>query len=155
LIDDIGADSLPLSTMLNLLDVYPYQIPMKGKMDWARWEQVLITTNVPHTEWFHFILEEQKAALERRIHCIIEMTSCSPEGEDPTSWTYDIKKGSLLAKSPPPPPQVSEVQPLGSPDLFDEEDETARVLVTLSTDDSMDIMSQHEMEELYGTDIGL
>lgn len=55
-------------TALQLLDVYPMQVPVKGGFVWAEWERVFITANTNFTVGWD-------AALMRRVtlieHCVV------------------------------------------------------------------------------------
>lgn len=55
-------------TLLHLLDGYQTRIPIKGDFTWAKWNTVLITSNVKTVrDWYSTIDENLFPALERRI----------------------------------------------------------------------------------------
>lgn len=66
LIDDFYG-WLPYGFLLQILDVYPLRLEIKGGHTWANWNTVIITSNKPWSEWY---AREGQAALDRRIHCI-------------------------------------------------------------------------------------
>lgn len=63
-------------TMLQWLDRYPVQLPVKGAFVWRNWTKVLITSNMHPENWYN---REECDALMRRITKIEELTG------DPTS----------------------------------------------------------------------
>lgn len=69
------ASQIPLSDMLNYLDIYPLMLPARYADKAASYEQVYLTSNLPLTEQYTF---DQRAnpdrwdAFERRIHKVIE-----------------------------------------------------------------------------------
>ncbi len=75
LIDDFYGQ-VPLTRILNLLDGYPMQLPIKGGFTHALFTKVFITSNSPWEEWYETVFEKKirlKEALKRRInkttHC--------------------------------------------------------------------------------------
>ena len=54
--------------LLNILDVYPLRLEVKGGFTYACWTQVYITSNKPWEQWYKDLTHEQEAALKRRIH---------------------------------------------------------------------------------------
>lgn len=82
LIDDFYGQ-IRCSDMLNILDGYKLQLPIKGGFTWAHWTRVFITSNVPPTEAYKVkadahtdcpgIPKDVMDAFLRRIHEIITM----------------------------------------------------------------------------------
>ena len=68
--------SLPITEMLNYLDVYPVQLPCRYANKMANYDEVYIISNLKLSEQYKNIQEEkptQFQALLRRIHKIIRM----------------------------------------------------------------------------------
>lgn len=61
-------------TLLQWLDRYPLQIPVKGGFVWRQWTQVLITSNKPPDKWYN---RDEIDALMRRI---TEVNNLSSDG---------------------------------------------------------------------------
>lgn len=57
--------------LLNMLDVYPLRLEIKGSFTWAQWSKVFITSNVHPESWYS--VHGMSDALKRRIHEIIHM----------------------------------------------------------------------------------
>lgn len=51
-------------TLLQWLDGYPMQLPVKGSTVWRNWKTVYITSNKPPSEWYN---RDEINALQRRI----------------------------------------------------------------------------------------
>lgn len=66
------------SYLLNLLDGYPFQLPIKGGFTWKAWETVIITSNEHPEAWYK---QGLTAALKRRLSAIIHITG-EPTSED-------------------------------------------------------------------------
>nr|WAE42501.1 MAG: replication associated protein [Cressdnaviricota sp.] len=60
---------IPHGKLLNLLDIYPLRLDVKGSHTWACWTTVIITSNKPPEEWY----EKNWEPLERRIHHTIHV----------------------------------------------------------------------------------
>jgi len=69
LIDDFYG-WIKFGALLNVLDVYPLRLEVKGGFTYADWDEVHITSNRPPEEWYKELNHEQSAALKRRIHDI-------------------------------------------------------------------------------------
>lgn len=74
--DDFAAQ-YPITRMLNLLDGYKLNLPIKGGFEPAAFTQVMITSNINPTDWYvpqagHLHL----AALARRIDHVLEIADC-------------------------------------------------------------------------------
>lgn len=52
LIDEFYGSSIKFSMLLQLLDIYPMKLQVKGGHTWANWERVYITSNKPYTNWY-------------------------------------------------------------------------------------------------------
>jgi len=68
---------VPFGKLLNLLDIYPLRLDVKGAHAWAAWEVIIITSNKPPEDWYHQLTENQKAALERRLTQVYYVTDRS------------------------------------------------------------------------------
>lgn len=67
LIDDF-AGNVGLTQLLQILDRYPVQVPVKGGFVWWCPNVIIITTNVPLTQWYDYnARQDSLAALKRRI----------------------------------------------------------------------------------------
>lgn len=58
--------------LLNLLDIYPLQLAVKGGFTWAAYHYVYITSNHKWNQWYSN--RDDIMALYRRIHFFIEMS---------------------------------------------------------------------------------
>ena len=68
IIDEMNGNWMPWNFLMNLLDVYPLQLPIKGSHQWARFTTILITSNVAPGDWYPFYDQGMdKQALMRRI----------------------------------------------------------------------------------------
>lgn len=66
---------IPITTLLRMLDRYPYKCEIKGGHTYALWTHVWITTNIPLTDWTDCGKPIQKAharALDRRITHVVQ-----------------------------------------------------------------------------------
>lgn len=71
LIDDFSGrmSKMGLDVLLNILDRYPIQVPVKGGHTWYMPEHVIVTTNFHPRIWYDYTGREQHwRALKRRIH---------------------------------------------------------------------------------------
>ena len=67
LIDDF-AGNVGLTQLLQILDRYPVQVPVKGGFVWWCPNVIIITTNVPLEQWYDYSSRQDSlAALQRRI----------------------------------------------------------------------------------------
>lgn len=80
LIDEFYGQT-PIARMLNILDVYPMQLEVKGGMTHANWKQVIITSNSDPKEWYYNMVKqefsikpEQRRALFSRVRAIYYCT---------------------------------------------------------------------------------
>lgn len=55
---------------LNMLDIYPLRLAVKGTHTYAAWERVIITSNEPPEKWYKKQLDQ--SALMRRLHKVVE-----------------------------------------------------------------------------------
>jgi hypothetical protein len=70
LIDDFSGE-VRLNFLLQLLDIYPLKVPVKGGFVWWRPQNVYITTNIHPRLWYNWSnRESQYDALARRFHSI-------------------------------------------------------------------------------------
>lgn len=60
-------------TLLQLLDGYPMQLPIKGSTVWKNWTTVFITSNKHPSQWY---TRDEIDALTRRISQITELHKC-------------------------------------------------------------------------------
>lgn len=67
LVIDEYDNNVPISRLLTLLDGYQLQIPIKGSCTYARWDKVLITTNLKPHELHPQAKPVHQTALRRRI----------------------------------------------------------------------------------------
>lgn len=58
---------IPYGFLLQLLDIYPLRLEVKGGHTWAAWTTVIITSNKPWDCWYE---RGGQPALDRRIHAI-------------------------------------------------------------------------------------
>lgn len=77
-IDEYNND-VPITEMLNLLDVYKLRLNVKGGHTYANWTKVYITTNLRPSELHPVAKEEHRNALFRRINRIVNYYEESPE----------------------------------------------------------------------------
>ncbi len=75
LLDDFDGHHPALTVMLQVLDRYPLQVPVKGSH--AHWlpQTIYITTNVPFRDWYPSSSQAHKAALRRRITRFVHFRS--------------------------------------------------------------------------------
>lgn len=78
LIDDYGGDSLyPLPFLLQLLDGYAMQVPVKGGfVEWTP-KRVIITSNLEPKYWYQGAPNEQQQAMARRFTHVQDMSQIS------------------------------------------------------------------------------
>ena len=73
LLDDFYGQ-IPFSFMLNILDGYPLQLPIKGGFVWAHWTKVFITSNVsPSDVYKNGVPADCLLAFNKRINEVIHM----------------------------------------------------------------------------------
>ncbi len=72
LIDDFKGE-MPLSSLLQLLDMYVIAVPIKHGHTWWKPELVIITSNYPVKEWYNYTnRQESYDALNRRINKVVQ-----------------------------------------------------------------------------------
>lgn len=76
---------LKWSTLLRILEGYPYQAAVKGTKVVANWTKVIITSNKPPDEWYPN--QHNQAALMRRIKHVVHMVE--PVGPPPSAAAAD------------------------------------------------------------------
>ncbi len=67
LFDDFDGHHPAITVMLQILDRYPVQVPIKGAHTHFVPEIIYITTNIPFEQWYPDATDVHKAALKRRI----------------------------------------------------------------------------------------
>lgn len=65
--DDFDGSAIPICDALQLLDIYPLQVEIKGKMINFSATTIILTTNVHPNQWYQSAPYEQKQALLRRM----------------------------------------------------------------------------------------
>lgn len=79
LLMDEFANQIPITKLLNLLDIYPLRLDIKNSFTWARWHTVYITSNLdPREQWYPEVKEKFPVhfqALERRLTKITHFTA--------------------------------------------------------------------------------
>lgn len=63
---------IPFEFFLQLLDMYPLQLPIKGSHSYALWTKVFITSNHHPDNWYK-LTDTQKGALTRRLSNVEEV----------------------------------------------------------------------------------
>lgn len=76
-------------TFLNLLDIFPLQLQIKGGFTWALWDKVYITSNAHPSQWYS---KGYPMELQRRIHKI----SYIPEGKITVNTPIDDTPQHIL-----------------------------------------------------------
>lgn len=72
LIDDFTGQ-MPLHLLLQILDRYPVQVPVKGGFVWWCPEKIIITSNMHPSKWYDYAKREvHYRSLCRRIHLVVE-----------------------------------------------------------------------------------
>lgn len=66
-IEEFNSNTMPIENLLEILDRYPLQLPVKGAFTWANWTKVFITSQFHYSSVYPFASEDQLAALRRRI----------------------------------------------------------------------------------------
>ena len=95
LLDDFSgaASHMSLATLLQILDRYPLQVPVKGSFVWWMPDKICITTNIRPIHWYKWEgRESQYQALKRRIHKVLDFDKKDAEGNalDATDSFWDI-----------------------------------------------------------------
>ncbi len=68
LLDDFTGKGVPISQLLQICDVYPMRVEVKGGTVWAMWETVFLTSNLYMREWWEGgVACVHMRALERRM----------------------------------------------------------------------------------------
>lgn len=81
IIDEMAGEWMPWNFFMNLLDVYPLQLPVKGSHKWARFTTILITSNTEPTAWYaHYSNGMDKEALARRLTTIYRSEKMEIDG---------------------------------------------------------------------------
>lgn len=77
-IDEFRAQ-IKFSMLLQILDCYHMQVPVKGGRVWAKWNHVIITTNILPSKWYKWKDKTQKEALKRRINHVYSKETLESE----------------------------------------------------------------------------
>jgi hypothetical protein len=86
LFDDFRGE-IPIQQLLRLLDIYPTQVPIKGRSEWLRVDHIYITSNFHPRELYPG--DKQLPALMRRITDLVHLTGeAGAEGDSPAG-PYD------------------------------------------------------------------
>lgn len=72
LIDDYR-NSWPVTRLLNVLDIYPVRLPIKGSFTYLKARRIYLTSNLHPQAWYPNVEEMTKQALIRRFTYIQEM----------------------------------------------------------------------------------
>lgn len=74
---------IPHGMLLQLLDIYPMSVDVKGGTTYNLWKTVYILSNVDPEEWYKNLTSKQCKALKRRFHTITELVN--PDEEESES----------------------------------------------------------------------
>lgn len=95
LIDDFQG-GIPFRLLLNYLDIYAIQAPVKGGMVWLAFKRVIITSNLFYADWYAADASGRRdlAALQRRITELRYMSAINADAQvwrrgsasDPATW---------------------------------------------------------------------
>lgn len=131
LMDDFYGTGLQWKELLNILDIYPLQVQVKGSTTWVNYNKIYITSNTEWFRWYPSVLTNpqwklQLGALYRRLSLIyrvpapgtwvLEKVNKTPTGEpilpdycEPSQWA----EGFI----PPPGPVLRPVDGILEPAL--------------------------------------
>lgn len=73
IIDEFMDNQTNIKWLTRILDKFRLIVEVKGGAEWARWEEVVITSNVNPDKWYLGCDDVHRRALFRRVHEIIEM----------------------------------------------------------------------------------
>lgn len=87
LMDDFYGTGLQWKELLNILDIYPLQVQVKGSTTWVNYNKIYITSNTEWFRWYPSILSSpqwkiQLGALYRRLSMIYRVPS-------PGTWVLE------------------------------------------------------------------
>lgn len=112
LIDDFdgAASKISLNMCLQMLDIYPVRMPVKGAFTWWNPETIYITTNLEPHEWYKFTGREEKyRALLRRFTSVVKFEKLDNGGTrritipgDQIMDEFPLKERSFDADKPFP-----------------------------------------------------
>jgi len=124
LIDDFYGWIKP-ALLFKVLDVYKFQVPIKGGFVYPNWKYVWITSNTEPINWYKELSGQKLQALLRRLHNIYYMHFVEDTVMDTVQ--KELKKIEFeLAPEPTPVLQNSldtNTRPPDSPDLLDPDEE--------------------------------
>lgn len=116
LIDDFYG-WIPIGQLLNLLDVYPVRLQIKGGHTWAQWKQVYITSNVSPDDWYRdattggLISAGQRSALQRRLgHVLHVNTQWEPPNEHQSEEEEEVAPVGPVDDADRPFPSSAEIR---------------------------------------------
>lgn len=84
-LDEFRSQS-PISDLLQMLDIYPYEIDRRYEDTWAAWDTVYILSNWPLDAQYRDVAECDRAALERRITDTWHFSDVSGDALDESLW---------------------------------------------------------------------
>lgn len=94
-INDFYGHSMAWDELLNILDIYPKRLPVKGGFTYANWDYVYITSNIHPKDWYPN--KGYPKELSRRIHIITELKNNTIEepkqniNEDIQNLLFDLE----------------------------------------------------------------
>lgn len=77
------------SKFLELIDGYPFQLPVKGTFTWKCWKRVWITSNIHPRYWYKHFNGQIPPELNRRLTHIIECTTLEEEYDEKEEEKHD------------------------------------------------------------------
>lgn len=99
LIDDFDGHFMRYTQLLRLLDVYPYNCPIKGSFIPARFTTVLISSNYHPAEWYSFFDGTVPEPLWRRITYALHVRDSTSRDRIRTFLTSPVSSVSYTRKS--------------------------------------------------------
>lgn len=87
-IEEFNSNTMPIENLLEILDRYPLQLPVKGAFTWANWTKVFITSQFHYSTVYPFASEDQQAALRRRITSETKFDSYTILERDPEDTRF-------------------------------------------------------------------
>jgi len=80
---------IPLQSLLQILDPYPKNLPVKGDFVLARYTRVFFTSNTDPSGWYPYASNEEQSALHRRL-IIKHVIGVPPVFRGQPDWTKTI-----------------------------------------------------------------
>lgn len=85
-----------LDKLLEILDPWPVRLEVKGSFVWFTASKLIFTSNFHPHRWYDWAdREEQRPAVLRRIHRVLEFTGWDRVTEHDTRWNPDRDTGSI------------------------------------------------------------